>query len=49
MLETEGAGVVNRIKMTIQDRSPLMLRSLRIDMYWDWAENGADMKFISID
>lgn len=41
LLETEGTGMVNRIKMTIQNRSPVMLRSLRIDMYWDGAEKPA--------
>lgn len=35
LLNVKGAGMVNRIKMTIKNRSPLMLRALRIDMYWD--------------
>ncbi|HLR31852.1 MAG TPA: glycoside hydrolase family 172 protein [Fodinibius sp.] len=35
LLDVKGAGIVNRIKMTIKNRSPKMLRSLRIDMYWD--------------
>src|SRR5690349_10208531 len=35
LLETEGSGIINRIWITINDRSPLMLRSLRLDMYWD--------------
>src|SRR5215212_8489330 len=29
------SGTVRRIWMTFWDRSPQMLRSLRIDMYWD--------------
>jgi len=35
LLETDGPGVINRIWITINDRSPLMLRSLRLNMYWD--------------
>lgn len=31
----KGSGVVNRIWMTFSDRSPEMLRSLVIEMYWD--------------
>ena len=41
LLETEGPGIINRIWVTIDDRSPLMLRSLRIDMYWDGATKPA--------
>lgn len=37
LLEIEGAGIINRMWMTISDRSPEMLRSLRLDMYWDGA------------
>jgi Protein of unknown function (DUF2961) len=32
-----GSGMVRRIWMTLNDRSPRMLRGLRIDMYWDGA------------
>ena len=35
LLETSGAGVIQRIWVTIGDRSYKMLRSLRIRMYWD--------------
>lgn len=35
LLETEGPGIINRMWITINDRSPLMLRSLRLDIYWD--------------
>jgi hypothetical protein len=34
-------GVVRRIWMTIPDRSPHMLRGLRLDMYWDGARSPA--------
>jgi hypothetical protein len=34
---TGTSGTVRRIWMTFPDRSPRMLRSLRIDMYWDGA------------
>jgi len=35
------SGTVRRIWMTFPDRSPQMLRSLRIDMYWDGATKPA--------
>jgi hypothetical protein len=35
LLETRGAGIIQRIWMTIDDRSFTMLRSLRLRMYWD--------------
>ena len=35
------SGTVRRIWMTFPDRSPRMLRSLRIDMYWDNAKSPA--------
>ena len=35
------SGTVRRIWMTFPDRSPKMLRSLRIDMYWDGAKTPA--------
>lgn len=41
LLDVEEPGIVNRIKMTIKDRSPVMLRSLRIEMYWDGASKPA--------
>jgi hypothetical protein len=41
LLKEKGAGIVNRIKLTTDDRSPQMLRSLRIDMYWDGASKPA--------
>ena len=36
-----GSGTVRRIWMTINDRSPKMLRGMRIDMYWDGAKTPA--------
>ena len=36
-----GAGTVDRIWMTIEDRSPEALRGLRLDMYWDGAATPA--------
>jgi hypothetical protein len=41
LLNTKGAGVIQRMWMTINDRSPLMLRSLRLEMYWDESEKPA--------
>ena len=38
---TGRSGMVRRIWMTIPDRSPQMLRGLRIDMYWDGARTPA--------
>jgi hypothetical protein len=35
------SGMVRRIWVTISDRSPQMVRSLRLDMYWDGAEKPA--------
>ncbi len=41
LLNIEGPGIINRIWITINDRSPEMLRSLVINMYWDNAERPA--------
>ena len=35
LLDVTGPGIVDRIWITVSDRSPHMLRSLRIEMYWD--------------
>jgi hypothetical protein len=35
LLDNRGAGIIQRIWITINDRSPAMLRSLRLEMYWD--------------
>jgi hypothetical protein len=38
---TGGSGVVRRLWMTLNDRSPKMLRGLRLEMYWDGAAQPA--------
>ena len=35
LLNIAGSGIINRMWVTISDRSPAMLRSLVIKMYWD--------------
>jgi hypothetical protein len=35
LLNIDGPGIINRMWITISDRSPEMLRSLVINMYWD--------------
>jgi len=35
LLEVSGTGIIQRIWVTVRDRSPEMLRSLRLRMYWD--------------
>ncbi len=41
LMETTESGTVRRIWMTFSDRSPEMLRSLRIEMHWDGEEKPA--------
>jgi hypothetical protein len=41
LLNVRGAGIIQRIWITISDRSPEMLRDLRIRMYWDGASVAA--------
>lgn len=41
LLNVTGMGIVQRIWLTFNDRSPAMLRALRIDMYWDGASQPA--------
>lgn len=41
MMDYDGAGVINRIWMTIIERSPASLRSIYIEMYWDGAPKPA--------
>lgn len=41
LLDVQGSGVVTRIWLTVADRSPEMLRSLRLEMYWDGEEKPA--------
>ncbi|MEO6719433.1 MAG: glycoside hydrolase family 172 protein [Ferruginibacter sp.] len=35
LLNVKGQGIINRIWVTIMDRSPEMLRSLKLEMFWD--------------
>jgi len=35
LLDVQGAGVVTRMWITVADRSATMLRSLKLEMYWD--------------
>ncbi len=41
LLQVEGSGLIHRIWLTISDRSPELLRGLRIDMFWDGASEPA--------
>jgi hypothetical protein len=41
LLEVHSAGIIQRMWFTIIDRSPKMLRSLRLRIYWDGAEKPA--------
>jgi hypothetical protein len=40
-MNVAGAGVIQRIWLTISDRSPEALRSLKLEMYWDGATSPA--------
>lgn len=35
LLDISGAGTIQRMWLTLSDRSPQMLRSMKIEMYWD--------------
>ncbi len=35
LLDVKGSGTIRRIWMTLPERDPQMLRSLRLDMFWD--------------
>jgi hypothetical protein len=41
LMNHAGSGVIRRIWLTVSDRSPEMLRSLTLAMYWDGAEKPA--------
>jgi hypothetical protein len=46
LLQVKGAGIVQRMWFTINDRSPAMLRSLRLRIYWDGeAKPAVDVPF----
>ncbi|HEX5171580.1 MAG TPA: glycoside hydrolase family 172 protein [Cyclobacteriaceae bacterium] len=41
LLDVKGAGIIQRMWMTISDRSPAMLRSIRLEMYWEGSTKAA--------
>lgn len=41
LLNVTGAGIIRRIWLTVNERSPKMLRSMRLEMYWDNASSPA--------
>ncbi|HYC83954.1 MAG TPA: glycoside hydrolase family 172 protein, partial [Chryseosolibacter sp.] len=41
ILDIKGAGVINRIWLTVNERSPIMLRAVRLEMYWEAAKEPA--------
>jgi Protein of unknown function (DUF2961) len=41
LLQAKGQGIINRIWITIDNRSPEMLRSLKLEMFWDDADKPA--------
>lgn len=41
LLNATGAGIIQRMWMTISDRSPKVLRSIKIEMFWDGATTPA--------
>jgi Protein of unknown function (DUF2961) len=41
LADIEGAGTIDRIWMTIEDRSPEALRGLKLEMFWDGAATPA--------
>ena len=41
LLDISQAGIIQRMWLTINDRSPIMLRSLRLKIYWDQASTPA--------
>jgi hypothetical protein len=44
LVNFEGSGLITRIWLTINDRSPEMLRALKIEMFWD----GEDKPAVSV-
>ena len=41
LMDVEGSGLIHRMWFTLSDRSPKMLRSIVLRMYWDHAETPA--------
>src|SRR5664279_173381 len=46
LLEIEGAGIIQRMWFTLRERSPEMMRSIRLRIYWDGeAKPAVDVPF----
>ena len=41
VFDVQGSGMIHRMWFTIRDRSPEMLRSLKLEIFWDNAEKPA--------
>lgn len=41
LINVKGSGIITRMWFTIRERSPEMLRSLKIEMFWDGADKPA--------
>lgn len=41
LLEVDGAGIIQRMWFTVRDRSPEMMRSIRLRIYWDGESKAA--------
>ena len=41
LFDVKGSGIIHRMWVTINDRSPEMLRSLKIEMFWDGVDKPA--------
>ncbi|MCK5134909.1 MAG: DUF2961 domain-containing protein [Bacteroidales bacterium] len=41
LFDVKGSGIIHRMWITIDDKSPEMLRSLKIEMFWDGADKAA--------
>lgn len=41
LMDLQGTGIIHRMWITVNNRSPEMLRGMRIDMYWDGEEKPA--------
>lgn len=41
LMDVSGSGIITRMWFTIQDRSPEMLRTLKLEMFWDGSEKPA--------
>lgn len=41
LMDVAGAGIIQRMWVTVSDRTPAALRSLRLEMYWDGASTPA--------